>query len=91
MSKKKPFSVRYAELKEQNANAIKEALNGKDNARLSAQGKKHFVFPYIEGFGFDSWEKIYNEIVLIVDKKSNKSKEVRDLLVTVYHGVTKTV
>ena len=91
MAKKKPFSERYKELKELNAKSIQEALKGQENARLSTQGKKHFVFPYIEELGFDSWDKIYNEVVLIADKKSTQSKEVRDLLVTVYHGVTKTV
>lgn len=91
MAKKKLFSKRYAELKVQNSIDIHEAFKGHKDARLSTQGKKHFVFPYIEELGFDSWEKIYNEIVLISKKKSNQSKEVRDLLIAVYHAVTKTV
>ncbi len=89
--KPKPFSKRYDELKELNAKNIAEVLKGKENARLSTQGKKHFVFPFLEEKGFDTWEKIYNEVVLIADKKSDQPKEVRDLLVTVYHAVTKTV
>lgn len=91
MAKKKAFSVRYAELKKINKENIDEALKGKDNASLSTQGKKYFVFPFIEEKGFDTWEKIYNEVVLIADKKSTQPREVRDLLLAVYHGVTKTV
>lgn len=88
--KPKPFSQRYLELKKQNNKDIAEALKGKD-AKLSTAGKKFFVLPYIEEKGFDTWEKIYNEVVLIADKKSKLPRELRDLIVAVYHGVTKTV
>jgi hypothetical protein len=88
MSKEKSFAIRYAELKEQNRQAVKEAVGVK--SRLNSKGKKHFIFPYLDDLGFDDWEKIYKECVLIAEKKSNQSREVRDLLVTIYHGVTKT-
>jgi len=89
MAKKKSFAVRYAELKEQNRQAVREAIGVKD--RLNAKGKKHFVFPFLDDLGFDTWEKVYLEVFLISKKESKQPREVRDLLVTVYHGVTKTV
>jgi hypothetical protein len=88
MSQEKSFVIRYAELKEQNRQAVREAVGVK--SRLNAKGKKHFIFPYLDDLGFDTWDKIHNECVLIAEKKSNQSKEVRNLLVTIYYGVTKT-
>lgn len=88
MAKKKAFSVRYVELKKAAYGDILKKVGNKD---ITAQGKKYYLFPYLDDIGFDTWEKIYNEVVLIVDKKSNQSREVRNLLVTAYHLSTKTV
>lgn len=88
MAKKKAFSKRYIELKKMGYADIFKQFKGELN--LNTKEKKHFVFPYLDDLGFDTWEKVYLEVFLISKKESKQPREVRDLLVTIYHGVTKT-
>lgn len=77
----------YTELKNLNAESVDKHLNGSGGS-LNTKGKQYFVFPILHDAGFDTWEKIHAEIVLISEKKSAQSKSVREALITTFYQVT---
>ena len=50
--------------------------------KLSAKGKRHFVIPYFDEAGLDTWDKIFEENKLIAQKKSNLPVSLRNAIVT---------
>jgi len=76
----------YTELKKLNAESVEKQIG--NTKRLNTKGKQYFVFPILHDAGFDTWEKIHAEIVLISEKKSTQSKSVREALITTFYQVT---
>lgn len=87
-TKPKTFTEVYQILKDMNTQSVAATLKEHNSKELNTSGKQYFVFPHLEDNEFDTWTKVYDEIVLIIDKKSTQPKAIRDSLITMYHQVT---
>jgi hypothetical protein len=65
---------KVAEDEEQNVSA--------KNKRLTAEGRKYFLFPQLKLAGFDTFEKVVVEYEKIANKQSTCSKSIRESIVT---------
>ena len=92
MTKKKEViknaSFFYEEMKQQANTEINKALNSEDKkVRLSSNGKKYYLFPILKQSGFNTWDNIVEEYLLIAAKQSRLSATVRLAIETVVYHV----
>ena len=71
----------YNKLKAEAKKQLDQALEG-GKKKLTAEGRRFFIFPKLDAAGLDTWDKVNAEALKVYNKTSTLSKAMRESVTT---------
>lgn len=71
----------YNRLKVEAKKQMDQALAG-GKKKLTAEGRRYFIFPKLDAAGLDTWDKVNTEALKVYNKTSTLSKATRESVTT---------